>query len=94
MKKANNFQIAKVQPRVLPSFYLTFCQFPPGVAYKSVAHKKACVFAKRSILDILQSSKFASVKVLVLLFFTLNSYLTGRKFFCNFSENVLLNLLN
>ena len=40
MKKANNFQTAKVQPRGVVSFCLFFCQFQPGVAYKSVAYKK------------------------------------------------------
>ena len=40
MKKANNFQIMKVQPQGVVSFCLIFCQFLPGVAYKSVAYKK------------------------------------------------------
>ena len=40
MKNVNNFQIVKVQ--VLLSICLIFCQFQPGVAYKSVAYKKAC----------------------------------------------------
>ena len=45
MKKANNFQIAKVQPRVLLSFCLNFCKFQLGVAYKNVAYEKnACIF--------------------------------------------------
>ena len=35
MKKVNNFQIAKIQP------HLIFCQFQPGVAYKSVAYRKS-----------------------------------------------------
>ena len=40
VKKANNSQIAKVQPQsVLHSFCLIFCQFQPGVAYKSVVYK-------------------------------------------------------
>ena len=30
--------------RVLLSFCLIFCQFQPGVTYKSVAYKKACSF--------------------------------------------------
>ena len=30
----------KFSLRVLLNFYLTFCQFQPGVAYKSVAYKK------------------------------------------------------
>ena len=40
MKKPNNFQITKVQPLVLLSFSLIFCQLQSGVAYKSVAYKK------------------------------------------------------
>ena len=43
MKKVNNFQKAKVQPQGLCSFRLIFCEFQPGVAYKSVAYKKACI---------------------------------------------------
>ena len=39
MKKENNFQIAKVQPQGVANFLLFFCQFKPGVAYKSVAYK-------------------------------------------------------
>ena len=37
LKKANNFQIAKVQPQGVAQF---FCQFQPGVAYKSAAYTK------------------------------------------------------
>ena len=40
MKKVNNFQIAKVQPRHVAQFCFIFCQFQPDVAYKSVAYKK------------------------------------------------------
>ena len=42
MKKSNDFQISKVQFsfRVLLYFCLTFCQFQPGVAYKSVSYEK------------------------------------------------------
>ena len=40
MKNLNNFQVAKVQPWVLHSICLTFCQFQSRVAYKSVAFKK------------------------------------------------------
>ena len=37
-----NFQIAKVQPYGVASLLLyIFCQFQPGVAYKSVAYKKS-----------------------------------------------------
>ena len=44
MKNVNNFQIAKVKPRVLLSTCLIFCQFQSDVAYKSVAYKnKACI---------------------------------------------------
>ena len=28
---------------MLLSFYLIVCQFQPGVAYKSIAYKKACI---------------------------------------------------
>ena len=42
MKKANNFQIAKVQPQgCCLAFALFFCQFQPGLAYKKAAYKKA-----------------------------------------------------
>ena len=40
MKKENNFS-AKVQPLGVAYFCLFFCQFQPGVAYKSVAYKKS-----------------------------------------------------
>ena len=43
MKNVNNFQIVKVQPQDNASHLLDFCQFLPGIAYKSVAHKKACI---------------------------------------------------
>ena len=39
MKNVNNFQIGKV----LLSICLIFCQCQPGVAYKSVAYKNACI---------------------------------------------------
>ena len=42
MKKANNFQIAKVQPQGVVQLLLDFfCQFQPAVAYKSVPYKKS-----------------------------------------------------
>ena len=48
MKMANNawrwqiiFKQRKLRLRVLLSFWLIFCQFQSGVAYKSVAYKKA-----------------------------------------------------
>ena len=48
MKEANNFQIAKVQPQGLPWLLLEFfCQFQPGVAYKSVAYEKKRVYFSR-----------------------------------------------
>ena len=37
-----NFKKRKFSLRVLLSICLIFCQFQPGVAYKSVAYKKAC----------------------------------------------------
>ena len=40
MMKAKNFQTAKVQAQVLPSFGSIFCQFQPGVADENVAYKK------------------------------------------------------
>ena len=44
MKTVSNFQIAKVQPHGVTSHLLDFfCQFHPGIAYKSVANKKACI---------------------------------------------------
>ena len=41
IKKANNFQIAKVQPQGVAYLCLIFCQFKPGVAYRSVAYKNS-----------------------------------------------------
>ena len=46
MKNVNNFQIAKVQPRGVAQHFLTFCQFQPGVGYKSVAYKKKLITKK------------------------------------------------
>ena len=46
MKKANNFQVAKVQSQ---GFALIFCQFQPGVAYKSVASKKKRVASEEVV---------------------------------------------
>ena len=40
VKNVNNFQIAKVQSQGVISICLLFCQFQPGVAYKSAAYKK------------------------------------------------------
>ena len=39
------FRFQKFSLRVLPSICLIFCQFQPGVVYKSVAYiyKKACI---------------------------------------------------
>ena len=42
MKNENNFQIAKVQSRGVTYHLLGFfCQFQPGVGYKSVTYKKS-----------------------------------------------------
>ena len=41
MKKANNFEIEKVQSQGLLSICLIFCQFQPDVVYKSVASKES-----------------------------------------------------
>ena len=41
MKNVDNFQIAKVQPRMFLNICLIFCQFQPAVAYKSVTYKKS-----------------------------------------------------
>ena len=46
MKNVNNFQISKVQPQGVAYHLLNFCQFPPGVAYKSVAYIKRRVILK------------------------------------------------
>ena len=52
VKKANNSQIAKVQPQsVLHSFCLIFCQFQPGVAYKSVVYKNKVYWKTSKDLD-------------------------------------------
>ena len=44
MEKVNNFQLGKVKPRIIGSFYLIFCQFQLGVAYERVAYKKSVWF--------------------------------------------------
>ena len=45
MKNLNKCQITKVQPQGAAKHLLSFfCQFQPGVAYKSVAYKKKHVF--------------------------------------------------
>ena len=44
MKKVNNFQVAKAQPQGVSYPLLDFCQFQPGVAYKSVAYKKSVLW--------------------------------------------------
>ena len=41
IRKANNYQIAKVQPQGVAQRLLIFRQFQPGVAYKSVAYIKS-----------------------------------------------------
>ena len=46
MKKENNFH---VQPHAFAKRLLIFCQFQLGVAYESVAYKKACVASKTEI---------------------------------------------
>ena len=51
MKNVNNFQIVKVQ--VLLSICLIFCQFQPGVAYKSVTYKKACSSTKDTFTKVI-----------------------------------------
>ena len=63
MKKANNFQIAKVQLQGILSFCLFFYQFQPGVAYQSVKMlpiKKACIFVKSSNADFRSSPEYLS----------------------------------
>ena len=40
MKKANNFEIAKVQSQVVAYLWLNFLPIKPGVAYKIVAYKE------------------------------------------------------
>ena len=41
MKKANNFQLIKVQPHGVAKLLFDFCKFQPGVPYKYVAYKKS-----------------------------------------------------
>ena len=43
MKNVNDFQKARVQPHLLLSICLSFCQFQPGVAYNSFLIKKCHV---------------------------------------------------
>ena len=40
---SDNVDELKFSLRVLLSICLIFCQFQPGVAYKSIAYKKACI---------------------------------------------------
>ena len=44
--------------RVLLRFCLIFCQYKPGVAYKSAAYKKACN-SKRKLTYILKKIKIS-----------------------------------
>ena len=53
MKKANDFQTAKVQPQGIASFLLDFLPIQAGVAYESVAYKNACIAAS-SICKVLK----------------------------------------
>ena len=46
INKATNFQKQKFSLRVLLRFCMIFCQFQPGVAYKSVAYIKKRVIEK------------------------------------------------
>ena len=49
--------------RVLLNFRLNFCQFQPGVAYKSVAYiRKACIYVRR--ISILNLSKYGKQQIL------------------------------
>ena len=66
MKNVNNFQIAKVSPRMLLSICLIFCHFQPGVACEGVVYKKkrATIFTKNLILDFWEGSEYASGRVL------------------------------
>ena len=47
MKNVNDCQITKVQSQGL-SICLIFCQFQPGVAYKSVGYRKS-VYIDRTV---------------------------------------------
>ena len=47
MKNVNNFQKVKFSLRVSFSICLILCQFQPGVAYKSAAYKKTCIFVTK-----------------------------------------------
>ena len=41
MEKVIRFEIGEVQPQRMALFFLNFCQFQSGVAYKTVAYKKS-----------------------------------------------------
>ena len=43
MKNVYNIQIASLASRCCLALACFFCQFQFGVAYKSVAYKKACI---------------------------------------------------
>ena len=48
MNNVSNFQIAKSSASgYFLAFALFFSKFQPGVAYKSVAYKKACISCKQ-----------------------------------------------
>ena len=49
MKMWAIFKSQKFSLRVLLSIRLIFCQFQPGVAYKSVAYKKKHVFSEKEL---------------------------------------------
>ena len=44
VKNVNNWKLKNFDLSVLLNICLIFCQFQPGVAYKSVGYKNKCVF--------------------------------------------------
>ena len=72
---------------MLLSFCLIFCQFHPGVAYKSVAYKKGCMClrVKESLRSMVIPKSFTSLVLFISLFSTINVMLL---FFINDPKNI------
>ena len=74
---------------MLLRFGLTFCQFQPGVAYKSIAYKKKRVYQSDAILFLYTSDFSKLVTLLKTTYFTvLVPIITVFDYFYNVLENL------
>ena len=78
--------------RVLLSFCLIFCQFEPGVVYKSVANKKKCVQRKFNAKSIRQfwtiSHHILLIKDPNMIYLASKSGVNSPMIWINFGENI------